>query len=226
MAWQVALVLDTETDLHVDIGEMPIWAQATPQRQNYAQECREQGQSMWSPDPDFTLITTPIAEDLVERATALLPTIEEHHPNLFCIHVFGILKENRLDAAMAELGYYPATISREPGSTFVRAFEQFAKDLILDASDWNLKSDWYWTQDLYSAFFVAVGAPEWHGRNLDALRDSIGSGGINRIEVPYRIVIRNAPRENEMAKQVLNDFADLIQDLEAKGCPVKFLAQG
>jgi len=81
-------------------------------------------------------------------------------------------------------------------------------------------------QDLYSAFFVAVGAPEWHGRNFNALHDSIGGGGINRIEVPYRIVIRNAPHENEMAKQVLDHFAGLIQHLQAEGCPVKFLTQG
>jgi len=103
MAWQVALVLDTETDLNVAIGEMPIWAQTTPQRQSYPHEWREQWHSMWNPDPGFTLITTPIAVDLVEQAATLLPTIEMHHPNLFSIHLFGVPKGNRLDVAMAGL---------------------------------------------------------------------------------------------------------------------------
>jgi RNAse (barnase) inhibitor barstar len=88
-----------------------------------------------------------------------------------------------------------------------------------------LRSDWYWAQDFYSAFFLAVGAPEWHGRNLDALNDSIAGGGINKIEVPYRIVIRNAPHENEMAKQVLNEFAGLFRHLQSAGCPVSFLVE-
>jgi RNAse (barnase) inhibitor barstar len=42
--------------------------------------------------------------------------------------------------------------------------------------------------DVYDAFFRAVGAPEWYGRNLDALADSIRGGSINQVEVPYRLV--------------------------------------
>jgi RNAse (barnase) inhibitor barstar len=80
-------------------------------------------------------------------------------------------------------------------------------------------------QDLYSAFFLAVGAPDWHGRNFDALNDSICSGGINKIEVPYRIVIHNAPQDNEMVRGVLEDFGDLIRHLQSDGCPVSFLEQ-
>ena len=36
-----------------------------------------------------------------------------------------------------------------------------------------------------------VGAPDWHGRNFDALRDNIAAGSINAVEVPYRLVIKN-----------------------------------
>jgi RNAse (barnase) inhibitor barstar len=49
---------------------------------------------------------------------------------------------------------------------------------------------WRTADDFYDSFFSAVRAPAWHGRNFDALCDSIGDGQINEIEVPYRIVIR------------------------------------
>ena len=53
------------------------------------------------------------------------------------------------------------------------------KDIILDSARWSTKDD------VYDAFFRAVGAPEWHGRNFDALRDSIARGLINQVECPY-----------------------------------------
>jgi hypothetical protein len=55
---------------------------------------------------------------------------------------------------------------------------------------------------------------------LDALEDSIAGGGINKIEAPYRIVLCNVPRENEMVKGVLDNFIELLHDLQADGCPV------
>ena len=222
MAWQVGAVLDTETNLNVAIGQMPIWAQTTPEREALPLEWREQWYSMWSPDPGFTLITTPPANDLVAQAVTMLPTIETHHPNLFCIHLFGLLTSDGLDAAMAELGYYPARISMDTARTFVRSFEQSAKDLTLVASTWSLRSDWFFTQDFYSAFFLAVGAPEWHGRCFDALNDSIAGGGINKIEVPYRIVIRNAQNENEMVRGVFDELASFFLHIQSRGCPVAF----
>jgi RNAse (barnase) inhibitor barstar len=57
------------------------------------------------------------------------------------------------------------------------------KELILNGASWRTRDN------VYDAFFQAVGAPEWHGRNIDALRDSIATGSINAVEVPYRLVI-------------------------------------
>lgn len=42
-------------------------------------------------------------------------------------------------------------------------------------------------EDFYNMFLPQVKAPEWHGRNLDALADSVVTGGINSIEPPYTI---------------------------------------
>ncbi len=53
----------------------------------------------------------------------------------------------------------------------------------LDASGWKVPLDFY------DALLGALGAPDWHGRSVDALVDSMLYGGINAIEPPYRIWI-------------------------------------
>ena len=90
------------------------------------------------------------------------------------------------------------------------------RELVLDGSSWR-KED-----DVYDAFFAAVGAPSWHGRNFNALIDSIATGSINAIEVPYRIVIRNFDLISGEARQMAIDFADLLRGLRvARECPVE-----
>ena len=89
------------------------------------------------------------------------------------------------------------------------------RELALDGADWLTRDD------VYDAFFRAVGGPEWHGRNFDALRDSISAGSINQLEVPYRIVIKNYDKISGEAKGMADDFVDLIYELAAEGCPVE-----
>jgi RNAse (barnase) inhibitor barstar len=74
----------------------------------------------------------------------------------------------------------------------------------LDATNWKT------VDDFYDALLTAIGAPEWHGRNLNALLDSMIWGGINAIEPPYTIRISGLAKlpndirnEVEMAKQDL-----------------------
>jgi RNAse (barnase) inhibitor barstar len=88
------------------------------------------------------------------------------------------------------------------------------KQLILDGAGWSSKDD------VYDAFFKVVGAPAWHGRNLDALNDSIAGGSINEVEVPYRLIIRNFDLIGAGAKKMARDFVDLIRELAARGTPV------
>jgi len=68
--------------------------------------------------------------------------------------------------------------------------------LILDAANWKNPDD------VYDSFFAAVGAPSWHGRNFDALRDSIAGGDINQIEVPYRLVFQNLDQVGNGARRM------------------------
>jgi len=88
-------------------------------------------------------------------------------------------------------------------------------ELILDGAEWN-KPD-----DFHDAFFRAVGAPSWHGRNFNALVDSIETGQINAVEVPYRILICNSDRIGLGAAKITSDFVDLVGELAARGCPVE-----
>ena len=93
-------------------------------------------------------------------------------------------------------------------------------ELILDAQGW-VRAD-----DVYDAFFAAVGAPSWHGRNLDALRDSISTGSINEIEVPYRLIVRNALIAGPDARRMLDLFLELIERIHAEGCSVEMKVMG
>jgi RNAse (barnase) inhibitor barstar len=88
-------------------------------------------------------------------------------------------------------------------------------ELVLDAEGW-VNAD-----DVYDAFFAAVGAPRWHGRNLNALRDSISTGSINEVEVPYSLIVRNASMAGSDARRMLDLFLELIDCIKGDGCPVE-----
>jgi RNAse (barnase) inhibitor barstar len=57
------------------------------------------------------------------------------------------------------------------------------RTIMIDGSTWTKITDFY------DSILAAVGAPEWHGRSIDALIDSMIWGGINELEPPYTIRI-------------------------------------
>lgn len=93
------------------------------------------------------------------------------------------------------------------------------KEILLAGSNW--KND----GDFYDAFFEAVGAPKWHGRNLDALRDSIGTGSINRLDAPYIIRISGTKSMSPEARQFLERFRKLIDELKEEGIKVDLICE-
>jgi hypothetical protein len=59
-------------------------------------------------------------------------------------------------------------------------------------------TSWKTVHQFYEAILSAIGAPEKHGRNANALVDSMIWGGMNDLAAPYRIRISGAhplPRE-------------------------------
>jgi RNAse (barnase) inhibitor barstar len=89
------------------------------------------------------------------------------------------------------------------------------REIALDCTAWKTRDDFY------NDFFAAIGAPSWHGRNFDALNDSICTGQINQIELPYEIVISNATKATEEALQIVRDFIDFINQCTERGCDVR-----
>jgi RNAse (barnase) inhibitor barstar len=88
------------------------------------------------------------------------------------------------------------------------------QEIVMDGGTWTVPDD------VYDSFFQAVGAPAWHGRNFNALRDSIGGGRINKVEVPYLIKLKNFASINAEAKPMAVDFIELIKGLRESGIPV------
>ena len=89
--------------------------------------------------------------------------------------------------------------------------------MILSAAGWKSPDEFY------TAFFDAVGAPPWHGRNLDALWGSIISGGINRVNPPFRIRISGLRQTSAECRQLIDRFAQLIEDARAEGIKVDLM---
>ena len=84
------------------------------------------------------------------------------------------------------------------------------KVIRLDASGWRSPADFY------AALLPELAAPDWHGRNLDALYDSF-RGGINGVEPPFTVGIDSSAEQSvEMAAylaRVVRVFEDARREL-------------
>lgn len=85
------------------------------------------------------------------------------------------------------------------------------KNLFLDGTRWKN------ADDFYDALFKALGAPGWHGRNFNALRDSIIVGQINKVEIPYTIHISGIDTMPGDVRTLVQDFCSLIKEFRDGG---------
>ena len=75
--------------------------------------------------------------------------------------------------------------------------------------DWSeIKSE----EIFYDVFLPQVKAPEWHGRNLDALNDSLVTGDINQINPPYEIINCNVSRVPEDNRDFMRKVLKIFQE--------------
>ena len=80
------------------------------------------------------------------------------------------------------------------------------KVIKLDASHWTTR------QHFYDALLPSIGAPDWHGNNVNALIDSMIHGGINSVEAPYRVEVLGIRNVSDEAFDTLTyAFAALAQ---------------
>ena len=80
--------------------------------------------------------------------------------------------------------------------------------IVLDGHGWKTEADFI------EAVLASVDAPEWHGRNYNALRDSFVTGSINGVEPPYDFVIRSLPSD---PSPEVADAISLESDIAGKG---------
>jgi len=62
---------------------------------------------------------------------------------------------------------------------------------------------WITALDFYEALLAALGAPEWHGRSVDALVDSMIVGRVNKIDPPMVVRISKLNDAGEAARDAL-----------------------
>ena len=69
---------------------------------------------------------------------------------------------------------------------------------------------WTGSEDFYSALLAGIGAPDWHGRNINALVDSMIYGEINAVEQPFRVIVRGLDGANRKAREELREAVDAL----------------
>jgi RNAse (barnase) inhibitor barstar len=88
------------------------------------------------------------------------------------------------------------------------------REIVLDGSSWRS------VEDFYAALLPALGAPDWHGHNLDALNDSLGGGDLNQVNPPLAITISGIYAMAPDAERVVRSFAALADALAAEGTQI------
>jgi RNAse (barnase) inhibitor barstar len=73
-------------------------------------------------------------------------------------------------------------------------------------------SDWQNVKDFLAALRAAIGAPDWHGWNVNAFIDSMIWGGINEIEAPYEIRILGTERASKDVTDHINLLASALAE--------------
>jgi RNAse (barnase) inhibitor barstar len=92
------------------------------------------------------------------------------------------------------------------------------KIIELDASSWSSEDDFY------SALLTELGAPGWHGHNLNALWDSLTSD-INEVRPPLSVVVQGASHLSTDIQTLFEGVSGLFADARNKcGIDVRFSA--
>jgi RNAse (barnase) inhibitor barstar len=82
---------------------------------------------------------------------------------------------------------------------------------------------WQDATDFYTDLLKALEAPEWHGRNLDALWDSITAGAINGVNPPFTLRIHGCGVMGAPARAMVDRFRVLIEEAKSDGHHVELI---
>lgn len=84
-------------------------------------------------------------------------------------------------------------------------------EIMLEGSAWRTEANFI------ESVLSGVRAPDWHGRNYNAVYDSFVVGNINGIEPPYDFTIRMPTSPTSEVKDAVRYFMDRVSDWRAEG---------
>jgi RNAse (barnase) inhibitor barstar len=84
---------------------------------------------------------------------------------------------------------------------------------------------WATHDDFYEALLPRLGAPDWHGHNLDALWDSITGGDINSVNPPFRIQINGIDEVTSECKLLVDRVVALMSEAKSQGVIVEVICR-
>jgi RNAse (barnase) inhibitor barstar len=79
----------------------------------------------------------------------------------------------------------------------------------------EIKIDWSeisTVDDFYRVIFNQIDPPDWHGRNLNALNDSLVTGDICKSGPPFDFIFQNKDIMNETLKDIADSFEEIAID--------------
>lgn len=85
------------------------------------------------------------------------------------------------------------------------------REIVIDVSRWRSGADFM------DDVLAGLEAPAWHGRNWNALRDSIVTGSINSVEPPYRLCLVGDRQPPEELRRWIRDLVQMIEEARNAG---------
>jgi RNAse (barnase) inhibitor barstar len=219
MAWEVAVILNPDCDVSTAATlatYMPLWIADTPTNQASISAARRVGGDLWGPEPSCTSFNFFAGLTAEENFANIVDAVLLHHPSIAKWNILGLENTNSLRSYMGDIGFLPAKATWDETLAFRKPVANInnVPHLTLDAKKWRTSND------VYDDLFHVLGAPPWHSKNFDALHDSIVTGQINAVEVPYVLSIRGINSAKSEARLFVKDLANLISRFESEGCPV------
>jgi hypothetical protein len=219
MAWEIGVIVDPNCDestVNTLVRYMPIWMVDTPANQLLAAIARQVAGEMWYPEAACTTFRVADVETREHNCLSELDIVDLHHPSMAKLNLVGVENSSTLRIGLKEFGFIPTNATWPDSIAFRRPVTTLKNTPILklDASGWK-NSD-----DVYESLFAVLGSPPWHGKNFNALNDSIVTGGINTVEVPYTLSICNMKSANSEVRFFVSNLGAFISEREAQGCPI------
>jgi RNAse (barnase) inhibitor barstar len=75
--------------------------------------------------------------------------------------------------------------------------------------------------DFYDCFLPQVEAPDWHGRSLEALAESLVNGAINHIEPPFCVIKTNVAAISPDTQKIYAAISDIFEKANEAGRKIR-----